>query len=283
MYVIKLPLKTKEYQISILDKRFFAINRLHNVLVSHCKKLQHMVETNHRYKDWLEEYRKLNKNEEPTPEQATQKAFLKKNMTCYRNDIGFSRGGLEKYTKVWQKANKHLVTSQQAQTEVANVWQGAKSVLFNKGKEIHYRKISDTHSIGGKSNKNGVIFDINRLSVSWLGENIPCKVNLKDNYIKEALSLKYKSKLNISYCFVSREAFSDGWHYYANIAIDGISPSVREHPVGDAVMGVDPGISTFAGVSDIVCILEELAPEVMKYNKKISSILRKNGQIQKSI
>ena len=37
-------------------------------------------------------------------------------------------------------------------------------------------------------------------------------------------------------------------------------------------MGIDPGVSTIAGVSEDACVLEELAPNAIQYEKKIQKI-----------
>ena len=39
-------------------------------------------------------------------------------------------------------------------------------------------------------------------------------------------------------------------------------------------MGIDPGMSTIAGFSDTRCVLEELAPRMKEYNRRISDLLR---------
>ena len=37
-------------------------------------------------------------------------------------------------------------------------------------------------------------------------------------------------------------------------------------------MGIDPGVSTIAGVSEDACVLEELAPNAIQYEKRIQTI-----------
>ena len=43
----------------------------------------------------------------------------------------------------------------------------------------------------------------------------------------------------------------------------------------DSIMGIDPGVSTIAGVPDEACVLEELAPDANRYEKQIQQILQK--------
>ena len=59
----------------------------------------------------------------------------------------------------------------------------------------------------------------------------------------------------------------DGYHYYANLYIDGDAP--KKLTPGAGRCGIDPGVSSMAAVSEKNVFLEELAPEYKKYNKEI--------------
>ena len=60
--------------------------------------------------------------------------------------------------------------------------------------------------------------------------------------------------------------FSSGWRYYAEIVVSGAAPT--RVSIGTSTMGIDPGVSTIAGVSEDACALEELAPNAIQYEKK---------------
>ena len=64
--------------------------------------------------------------------------------------------------------------------------------------------------------------------------------------------------------------FSSGWRYYAEIVVSGDAPT--RVSIGTSTMGIDPGVSTIAGVSEDACVLEELAPNAIRYEKKIQKI-----------
>ena len=125
----------------------------------------------------------------------------------------------------------------------------------------------DFDTIGGKSNKNGARFDLDAMYVNWLGLSLKCYLPKSENslsYVWESLKGK------ISYCNIKRLMFSSGWRYYAEIVVSGDAPT--RVSIGTSTMGIDPGVSTIAGVSEDACVLEELAPNAIQYEKKIQKI-----------
>lgn len=154
------------------------------------------------------------------------------------------------------------------QAEAANVWTGVEKCLFSKGKDIHFKKFMDFDTIGGKSNLNGARLDTDTMTVSWLGLELKCYLPKKASdrdYVLESLDHK------ISYCTIKRMMFSNGWRHYLVVTLDGDAP-YRERKVKTGVMGIDPGVSTMAAVSDTACILEELAPDADVYEKQIHKL-----------
>lgn len=73
--------------------------------------------------------------------------------------------------------------------------------------------------------------------------------------------------------------FSSGWRYYAEIILKEDAPAGKR-PIGTSTMGIDPGVSTVAGVSETACVLEELAPKAIRYEKKNSGAFPKYGPLQ---
>ena len=91
--------------------------------------------------------------------------------------------------------------------------------------------------------------------VNWLELSLKCYLPKSENslsYVWESLKGK------ISYCNIKRLMFSSGWRYYAEIVVSGAAPT--RVSIGTSTMGIDPGVSTIAGVSEDACVLEELAP-----------------------
>ena len=60
MYTVELLIDTTKYDRRELANRFFALAHVHNVCVSHTKKLINSLKTNKKYQNTLTEYIKLN-------------------------------------------------------------------------------------------------------------------------------------------------------------------------------------------------------------------------------
>ena len=83
--------------------------------------------------------------------------------------LGLTSSDLEKYIKVCGKQfSKHL-SSQQVQKEAARVYAGVKKVLYSDGKDIHFKRSFDFHTISGKSNTNGIKFKKETYTAEWSG------------------------------------------------------------------------------------------------------------------
>ena len=270
MHTLRLLLNTTNYDKEIINKRFFALSHIHNVLVKHAKKLLKRLEADTQYQNCLKEYTDLLKKEKPTKEEVLKKKELPSTMKDIRENLGLTESSFQSYIKVCAKRYKKCLSSQQVQKEATRVWSGVKAVLFRNGEEIHFKKNRDFSTIGGKSNLNGVKFDKDTNSIEWIGLNITCKIPKKNaSYIYEALKDK------ISYCEIERKMFPNGWHYYVILYLQGNAPKkiVVDDKRKGKTMGIDIGTSTIAAVSEDMVLLQELAPDTNPYNKKIRELL----------
>ena len=275
MYTVELLIDTTKYDRRELANRFFALAHVHNVCVSHTKKLINSLKTNKKYQNALTEYIKLNESKPSTKSDKEKKQKRKKELSDIMNqiryEIGLTKTGLESYMKVCGSQFSKMLASSQVQKEVDNVWNGVQKVLFSTGKTIHYKKVRDFNTLPSKSLKNGIKFDKNTYTIEYLGLNLKCKIskyNLEDVYLFESLENK------ISYCEIKRRMFNNGWHYYALIYVKG-EPPKRNITSKGSTMGMDPSISTVAGYSETKTVLNELAPKCKNYNRKIAKIQKK--------
>lgn len=270
MHTIQIPLCTTKYDEQIMEKRFHALSHIHNVLVKHAKKLLKKLKYDTRYQRLLSEYIVLKKKGNLSGTDKACKTQLSMEMKTIRLEMGLSEYGLQSYIKVCGKRYAKCLSSQQVQKEATRVWKGVEKVLFGEGKDIHFKRYMDFDTIGGTSNKNGAKFLKDTFSIHWIGLDIRCKYPKREDeidYLTESLDA------DISYCEIKREMFPNGWHYYALVCLKGDAPK-KMRSVGNGVMGIDPGTSTIAGVSDTAVVLEELAPDSQKYNKKIVRLQR---------
>lgn len=270
MHTVQLILRPTEYEKAVINKRFHAVSHIHNVCVKHAKKLLVQLDHDSEYQSWRGEYCELLKQKKPSKSDRVRKLELSKQMSVRRQETGLSKGALQSHIKVCGKRYSKLISSQQVQAEAANVWAGVEKCLFGNGKDIHFKKFMDFDTIGGKSNLNGARFDPDTLTVSWLGLELKCYLPKKASgrdYVIASLDHK------ISYCTIKRLMFSNGWRYYLVITLNGDAPC-RERKTKTGIMGIDPGVSTMAAVSDTACILEELAPDADVYEKQIHKLER---------
>ena len=269
MHVLNLLIDTTKYQKQIINKRFNIYARLYNIAVKHVKKLITRLECNTDYKTYLNEYKQLLQKSQLTKSEKHRKTELNKLLNDIRFDIGLTKFGLQSYLKLAGKKYKANLSSQQVQSISNRVFKSVEKYLFGNGKHISFKKFSDVNTIGGTSNLNGVKFNKETMSAVWLGLELKLKLPKDTAYITESLNNK------ISYCEVKRMMFNNGYHYYLVIYLDGKAPKKLTNLNNNTTMGIDPGVSTIAAVSDKQLFLEELAPQYKTYNKKIAKLLRK--------
>ena len=288
MHTLKLPLILTNSDKKLLEKRFRLLAHIHNVLVKHVKKLLRILAKDNQYQTWLAEYRQLAEGRSNGDKDAISKSeALAGLMNSAREKIGLTKPGLENYVKVQQHMFTRHISSQQAQVEAGHVWSGAEKVIFGSGMDVHFKKEEEFHTIGAKSLTNGI-----RPYTSENLMNIPKSLQggLVHEFGIEYLGLDFGIKLpkegtknrayadaamahKLKYVHISREIFPSGWRYYAILYYDGPAPKTKS--IGSGVMGCDPGVSTIACDGDNGMMLEEIAPDAKKYNKRMAKLQRR--------
>lgn len=268
MHTLTLHLNTTKSDETELNRRFHAAAHLYNVMVKHANIQIVRIRHDHAYMMVLHDYLDLKKKKTLTDWEERRLEVVTNRLSELRREYGLTECAFQSYLKVSGKQFKKLLTSQQVQVIASRVWRGTASVLFGNGKKLHYKKFMDVDTIGSKSLSNGIDFDRDTMTISWLGLEISCKVPKKESdqvYLAHALDAK------ISYCTLKRMMFPNGWHYYVVITLQDNAPKKIES-AGIGTMGIDPGVSTIAAVSDTRVVLSELAPKAKDYNLKIAKI-----------
>ena len=268
MHTLRLLLLTTVYDEQIIEKRYHAVSHIHNVLVKHAKMLLAKLNRDEAYQKLRNEYVTLFKKSKTSKRLSSFERKRMKELSTQMNDIrlklGLSEYGFQAYIKVCASQYRKLLSSQQVQKEATRVWRGTEKVLFGDGREIRFKKFVKFDTICGKTNTNGVKFDKETMSIDWMGLSIICKVPKK--FIdRQYMDLSLDN--DISYCEIKRMMFNNGWHYYVIIYLKGDAPN--RLAIGNGTMGIDPGVSTMAGVSDTAAVLKELAPKNKDYEKRI--------------
>ena len=281
MHVLKLKIALQPGDKELLNKRFKIMTKIHNVIVKHAQKLIRKLKRDKEYQKLLKEYIECNKketDEKKKEENKKRKKKLSKQLNEIREKYGLIENELQSYAKIQANKYKNHVSSQQVQKEVTRVYRGVEKVLFGNGETLNFKKVNNQHTICGKSPTNGIQLytknhdylpkKIDREGktdcILWCGHWFKLEINYNDQYVTESLNH------DVSYCEISRLAFNDGWHYYVNVYLKGVAP--KKLIIGQSTMGIDPGTSTFAGVSESKVFLRELAPNVTNYEKKINKV-----------
>lgn len=270
MHTVTLPLKTTRHDEHAMNKRFLALQHIHNVMVKKANKEIIQLRHNKEYRDLLVKRKELSKNRKHSKKKEKALKQCNDKLKAIREGLGLSEPGFQSYLKEAGKKYKHMLTSTQVQKEATRVWSGASSVVFGKGKMIHFKKAIEMDTIGGKNATNGVVFDKEDCSVRWLGLHIKCKLpkrKLYDDKISEYEYVMRSLDHEVKYCEIKRLMFNSGWRYYVIVYLDG--PSPERLSVGTDTVGIDPGVSSIAAVSDNEVLLQELAPKAKEYNKQI--------------
>ena len=306
MHTLILPIKPNGSEKGILLKRFNLLAREHNILVKHAKFLLKRIRENKWYQENLvilvtsnnrieeiERYLADPKTEKIVirtlkKELKEKKALSKKistELNDYRTRIGLTKNGLETYAKKFQHAYKHHISSHISQNEVNHVWNGVEKVLFDGSQDIHYKKFDDLKTISSKSAKNGICFYDKTLYISYTKQKVSKSHDTGVDFLGLDLEVvKGTSEKEVKYetaslmnevktCAIKREMFAGGWRYYLILTLDGDAP--EKYEMGKSVAGNDPGVSTFAYVSENCVAYEELAPRCKEYNKQIVELQRK--------
>ena len=261
-FVLTLKLNTGSRDGKILQKRFFAAFLMYNSLVRHARSRLAGLRQDVEYRQAMAEYLAISGN---TPEDKKHREAVSVIMRDIRMAHGLSEYQFHAWIVLQQHQYRKDIDSMTAQKIATKVWQAVEAVLFRKGKTIHFRKLEQFYSLEGKNNSSGIRFSRGRME--WISLSIQPQIRKGDSYAREAL------KHRVKYCRIVRKAMGETWHYYLQLILEGIPPKKHDILPGGRV-GIDPGVSTEAVVSEKGCILTELAAERPDIQKKASRLSR---------
>ena len=158
MHTVRLLLATTRYDETVIEKRFHAISHIHNVIVKHAQKRLKRLSYDAEYQSLKAEYKKLLKKDTLSIEEKTRRKLISRQMAEIIRTHGLSEYAFQSYIKVCGKQFRKCLSSQQIQKESTRVWKGVEAVLYGNGKELHFKKYRDFHTICGKTNTNGAKF-----------------------------------------------------------------------------------------------------------------------------
>ena len=265
-YVLTLKLNTDASDEAFLNKRFFLSCKIHNRLVSHVRKQLSKMLSDYRYRELLKQWHETRNGHNADTKH--QHAAIGKQLSQIRLEYGLSEYQLHEYIKIQQHIYASYLGSQSCQRIASAVWRSVEAYLYRNGKYIRFHKSTDHHILyGSKTNTTYMVFN-EQLKTVRIGRNyeIPVDIDYNDLYVCHALQDKIK------YCQIIRKIFSNGYHYYLQLIMEGIPP--RKHAVSDGRVGIDIGTSTVAVSSEHEVKLDALGQDVPDYSAKIHRLQR---------
>lgn len=257
-YEIKLAIGERDTEF--LNEVFFHGNCIYNALVAYCREQISTLRGNPEYQEALAAYQKARQSGNPMKE-------CQRILDSLIRSHGLTEYGLHGYVKPLQKEHQEWIHSHVAQKLASACYRAVEKTLYGSGKQIHFRKLMDMHSIENKNNDTGLrftkgvlLFGKHKFSVS-----APRKGTKGRDYHNQCMACPVK------YCRITRRMFPSGWQYYLQLVLEG-TPPAKGRVAGHGPVGIDLGTSTVAAVSETGCILEQLSPDTTRREGRIISI-----------
>ena len=146
-FVLTLPLDISLNEQDYLYKEFKKCGVIYNQLVSATTKMWHQLRKTSKYRELMAAIAKA------TPDSDEQKTLFKQREKMLK-EYRFSEDAF--HAMVVPYAKHYAINSHVAQSIATAVWTAWSSFFFDKGKEVHYKKLEQVFSISGKNNATGI-------------------------------------------------------------------------------------------------------------------------------
>ena len=265
-FILEQKLMTSPETERILDARFLCVWRIKVQLVKHARKQINKYLADQRRRELVSEKKELSSRTDTVSRKRC--VSINREISDLRLMYGLSRYQFKLWVQPLQQRYKTHIDSRTAQCIADDIWKAADKYLFGKGNGLHIPQKDDVLSVESNDNLTGIIF--RKGHIKWRGLDIQVQRarhgSRERAYEDEALSRRVK------YCRIVRKPFSGRWHYYVQLVLEGIPP--KKHSTGTGRVGIDPGTSGAAVVSEKECILTALDEGVPDYSRELSRINR---------
>lgn len=147
-FVLTLPMVMGLNEQDYLNKEFKKCGIIYNQLVNATTKMWHQLRKTRKYRELMAAIAKA------APDSDEQKALFKQREKMLK-EYRFSEDAF--YAMVVPYAKHYAINSHVAQSIATAVWTAWSSFFFDKGKEVHYKKLEYVSSISGKNNATGIM------------------------------------------------------------------------------------------------------------------------------
>lgn len=147
-FVLTLPMVIGLNEQDYLNKEFKKCGVIYNQLVNATTKMWHQLRKTCKYRELMAAIAKA------APDSDEQKALFKQREKMLK-EYRFSEDAF--HAMVVPYAKHYAINSHVAQSIATAVWTAWSSFFFDKGKEVHYKKLEYVSLISGKNNATGIM------------------------------------------------------------------------------------------------------------------------------
>lgn len=272
-FLLELPLQTSSQQDKHVRAHFEAARGLYNALLGQAMKRLKQMRSDPR---WQEARRAVDKQE-----RSALYAQL-------RQEYGFSDYALQAYATgartTW--IADHL-DSNTAQKLATRAYQSVNRVCLGQAKKVRFKSRGrGLDSVEGKSNKQGLRFVLqapeegNAGWLVWQQDRLPALIDWNDPVVKHGLDHRIKYVRLVRRRASSQKAQGadgEGYRYYAQLVLEGVSYQKPKHQAGTATVGLDLGPSTIAIVPD------EGSARLLSFCSELKADKRKKRRLERKL
>lgn len=251
-FVLELELVLNTHEQAVLRKKLNIARQIYNACLSEALKRLHKVQNDNGYRELLKEPRSRKRSQR-----------LKEIELTY----GYSEYQLHEWAVRPREHFHNAIGSLEAQKLATRAFQAVEKVHYRKSKRVNFVSNGEPVSVENKSNATGLRWKDDR--VVWGELKLGVRLKKNDRYAAEALTHRVK------YIRIVPREIRGKQRFFVQFVLEGLPPS-KNHSVGpaDRHIGIDPGVSTMAIVSENLVELAELAPGIQKDERKLARIQR---------
>ena len=263
-FLLELPLRVDAGQAKRLRAHFEAARCLYNALLGEAMKRLRAMRADSAW----QEARAIPQ----VHQQQRKEAFSR-----LRQAYGFSEYAMHDFVKTanctW--IGDHI-DSVMTQTLATRAYRAVNRVCLGEAKKVRFRsKGRGLDRVENKRNNTGLRFMLqspeegNQGWLIWGKDRLPALIDWRDPVVKHGLDrrIKYARLIRRKASSPNAQgADTQGYRYYAQLAVKGIPYHKPKHTVGTDVIGLDVGPSTIAivpqeGEAQLLPLCEELKPD----------------------
>jgi len=241
-FLLELPLQVSSQQAKHLRAHFEAARCLYNALLGEAMKRLRLIRSDPRWQE---------------ARQAADKQERNALFSQLRQEYGFSEYALHAFSTgartSWIADHLDSNTSQKLATRA---YQAANRVCLGQAGRVRFKsKGRGLDSVEGKSNKTGIRFVLQSPEdgdagwLMWQQDRLSALIDWNDPVVKYGLDHRIKYVRLIRRKASSPRAQGadcEGYRYFAQLVLEGVSYQKPKHRTGTASVGLDLGPSTIA-------------------------------------